>query len=163
MRDGTGQTTSEDRATQLLIWETLSLAMSEVSKVTLCPYSHSQSARVGTDNVHWTLEKQIYEYDWLKVAHTYTHTLKFVLLRYKHFTEPLNFTTRNFQAMTDATIFKDLGSVELGYYCEGSFALLLCFHKINFDKHWHQTSFGTLDKYSGRLKGGIFAEKTLLR
>ena len=26
MRDGTGQTTSEDRATQLLIWETLSLA-----------------------------------------------------------------------------------------------------------------------------------------
>ena len=27
MRDGTGQTTSEDRATQLLIWETLSLAI----------------------------------------------------------------------------------------------------------------------------------------
>ena len=26
-RDGTGQTTSEDRATQLLIWETLSLAI----------------------------------------------------------------------------------------------------------------------------------------
>ena len=27
-RDGTGQTTSEDRATQLLIWKTLSLAIS---------------------------------------------------------------------------------------------------------------------------------------
>ena len=27
MRDGTGRTTSEDRATQLLIWETLSLAI----------------------------------------------------------------------------------------------------------------------------------------
>ena len=31
MRDGTGQTTSEDRATQLLIWETLSLAISQLN------------------------------------------------------------------------------------------------------------------------------------
>ena len=30
MRDGTGQTTSEDSATQLLIWETLSLANIEI-------------------------------------------------------------------------------------------------------------------------------------
>ena len=33
MRDGTGRTTSEDRATQLLIWETLSLAIYDIWEI----------------------------------------------------------------------------------------------------------------------------------
>ena len=39
-RDGTGQTTSEDRATQLLIWETLSLAMKVIHEDgKVCPHT----------------------------------------------------------------------------------------------------------------------------
>ena len=56
-RCGTGQTTSEDRATQLLIWETLSLAISEsVLRKTSPPLSTTVSES-ASQNRKWYIDK----------------------------------------------------------------------------------------------------------
>ena len=48
MRDGTGQTTSEDRATQLLIWETLSLAIKKYQRI---PENQIEGSQRGSQRI----------------------------------------------------------------------------------------------------------------